>query len=162
MIMIMKLVSASNTVILNGRKEKYFYFEMVIQTAKVYYCSITFFSVRTCGLNERGAYHQPQTGSMVLLQIQTGYFGEPTTPSASDPTLALDQYQTSPKRCGRFEFNATFSSGFGYGLMVVPSELRVGVQARGRAELRLTQKVLDRVIPVISMSYDIMFHNKFI
>ena len=47
---------------------------------------------RTFGLGERGAHRQPQAGSTVLLQIQTGSFGEPPTPSASDPTLALDQY----------------------------------------------------------------------
>jgi hypothetical protein len=72
--------------------KKYFYFEMVMQTAKVYFRSIIFFSVRTCGLSERGAHRQPQTGSTVLIQIQTGSFGEPPTPSASDLTLALDQY----------------------------------------------------------------------
>jgi hypothetical protein len=50
------------------------------------------FPGRTCGLGERGAHRQPQAGSTVLLQIQTGTFGEPPTPSASDLTLALDQY----------------------------------------------------------------------
>ena len=44
------------------------------------------FSGRTFGLG------QPQAGSTVLLQIQTGSFGDPPTPSASDLTLALDQY----------------------------------------------------------------------
>ena len=52
----------------------------------------SYFSARTFGLGERGAHRQPQAGSTVLLQIQTGSFGEPPTPSASDPTLALDQY----------------------------------------------------------------------
>ena len=50
------------------------------------------FSARTFGLGERGAHRQPQAGSTVLLQIQTGSFGEPPTPSASDLTVALDQY----------------------------------------------------------------------
>ena len=47
---------------------------------------------QTFRLGERGVHRQPQAGSTVLLQIQTGSFGEPPTPSASDPTLALDQY----------------------------------------------------------------------
>ena len=51
-----------------------------------------YFSGRTFGLGARGAHRQAQAGSMVLLQIQTGSFGEPPTPSASDLTLELDQY----------------------------------------------------------------------
>jgi hypothetical protein len=52
------------------------------------------FPGRTCGLGERGAHRQPQAGSTVfkLLQIQTGSFGDPPTPSASDLTVGLDQY----------------------------------------------------------------------
>ena len=50
------------------------------------------FSGRTFGLGERAAHRQPKAGSTVLLQIQTGSFGDPPTPSASDLTLALDQY----------------------------------------------------------------------
>jgi hypothetical protein len=50
------------------------------------------FSVRTFGLGARGVHRQPQAGSTVLLPIQTGSFGDPPTPSASDLTLALDQY----------------------------------------------------------------------
>ncbi len=55
-------------------------------------CFIFYFSGRTFGLGARGAHRQAQAGSMVLLQIQTGSFGEPPTPSASDLTLELDQY----------------------------------------------------------------------
>ncbi len=45
------------------------------------------------GAGERCVHRQPpQAGSTVLLQIQTGSFGEPPTPSASDLTVALDQY----------------------------------------------------------------------
>ena len=64
--------------------------EMVMRTAS----DNSYFSARTFGLGERGAHRQPQAGSTVLpvLQIQTGSFGEPPTPSASDLTLALDQY----------------------------------------------------------------------
>ncbi len=51
-----------------------------------------FFSGRTFGLGARGAQREAQAGSMVLLQIRTGSFGEPPTPSASDLTLELDQY----------------------------------------------------------------------
>ncbi len=61
---------------------------MVMRTASDNYI----FSGRTFGLGERGAHRLPQTGSTVLLQIQTGSFGEPPTPSASDLTVALDQY----------------------------------------------------------------------
>jgi hypothetical protein len=50
------------------------------------------FSGRTFGLGERAAHRQPQAGSTVLLQIQTGSFGDPPTPSASDLTVGLDQY----------------------------------------------------------------------
>jgi hypothetical protein len=50
------------------------------------------FSGRTFGLCARGVHRQAQAGSMVSLQIQTGSFGEPPTPSASDLTLELDQY----------------------------------------------------------------------
>ena len=60
--------------------------------AKIKICFCFYFSGRTFGLGERGAHRQPQAGSTVLLQIQTGSFGEPPTPIASDPTLALDQY----------------------------------------------------------------------
>jgi hypothetical protein len=49
-------------------------------------------SGRTFGLCARGVHRQAQAGSMVLLQIQTGSFGDPPTPSASDLSLALDQY----------------------------------------------------------------------
>ena len=41
---------------------------------------------------ERGAHRQPHAGWTVLLLIQTEPFGEPPKPSASDLTLALDQY----------------------------------------------------------------------
>jgi hypothetical protein len=41
---------------------------------------------------ERGAHRQSHAGSTVSLQIQTEPFGKPPTPSASDLTLALDQY----------------------------------------------------------------------
>ena len=37
------------------------------------------FSGRTFGLGERAAHRQPQAGSTVLLQIQTGSFGDPPT-----------------------------------------------------------------------------------
>jgi hypothetical protein len=50
------------------------------------------FSGRKDGLGERGAHRQPQAGSTVLLQIQTGSFGDPPTSSASDLTVGLDQY----------------------------------------------------------------------
>ena len=50
------------------------------------------FSGRTFGLSQRGAHRQPQAGSIVLLQMQIGSFGDPPTPSASDLALALDQY----------------------------------------------------------------------
>ena len=50
------------------------------------------FPGRTCGLGERGAHRQQQAGSTVLLQIQTGSFGDPPTPSASDLTVGIDQY----------------------------------------------------------------------
>ena len=50
------------------------------------------FSGRTIGLGGRGAHRQPQVSSTVLLQIQTGSFGEPPTPSSSDLTVALDWY----------------------------------------------------------------------
>jgi hypothetical protein len=55
----------------------------------IFNCS---FSGRTFGLGTRGVHRQAQAGSMVSLQIQTGSFGEPPTPSASDLTLELDQY----------------------------------------------------------------------
>jgi hypothetical protein len=47
------------------------------------------FSGRTFGLGARGVHRQAQAGSMVLLQIQTGSFGDPPTPSASDLSLAF-------------------------------------------------------------------------
>jgi hypothetical protein len=50
------------------------------------------FSGRTFGLGARGAHRQAQAGSTVLLQIQTGSFGDPPTPSALDLSLASDQY----------------------------------------------------------------------
>ena len=49
------------------------------------------FSGRTGGLGGRDT-HQPQVCSTVLLQIQTGSFGKPPTPSASDLSWGLDQY----------------------------------------------------------------------
>ena len=55
-------------------------------------CFCFYFLARTFGLGERGAHRQPQAGSTVLLQIQTGSFGEPPTPSSSDLTVALDRY----------------------------------------------------------------------
>ena len=54
-------------------------------------CNYNFLN-RTFGLGERGAHLQPQAGSTVLLQIQTGSFGKPPTPSSSDLTVALDRY----------------------------------------------------------------------
>ncbi len=54
------------------------------------------FSGRTGGLGRRGAHRQPQASSTVLLQIQRVSCGELPTPSASDLTLELDQYWTSP------------------------------------------------------------------
>ena len=55
-------------------------------------CNYNFLN-RTFGLaGERGAHLQPQAGSTVLLQIQTGSFGKPPTPSSSDLTGALDRY----------------------------------------------------------------------
>jgi hypothetical protein len=51
-----------------------------------------YFSGRTFGLGARGAHRQAQAGSTVLLQMQTGSFGDPPTASASDLSLALDQY----------------------------------------------------------------------
>jgi len=66
--------------------------EMVMRTASDELFSIVIFSGRTFGLGTRGVHRQAQAGSMVSLQIQTGSFGEPPTPSASDLTLELDQY----------------------------------------------------------------------
>ena len=68
------------------------FFFMYIYVSEMVMRDNSYFSARTFGLGERGAHRQPQAGSTVLLQIQTGSFGEPPTPSASDPTLALDQY----------------------------------------------------------------------
>ncbi len=68
---------------------------MVMRTASdetgrvIFNCN---FSGRTFGLGWRGAHRQRHAGSTVLLQIQTSSFGDLPTPSASDPTLALDQY----------------------------------------------------------------------
>jgi hypothetical protein len=53
---------------------------------------ILFFRVEQAGLGERGAHRQPQVCSTVPLQIQTGSFGEPPSPSSSDLSLELDQY----------------------------------------------------------------------
>ncbi len=61
--------------------------------------SSSYFSARTFGLGERGAHRQPgpQAGSTVLLQIQTGSFGEPAEFNASfSSAVALRLHRDGP------------------------------------------------------------------
>ncbi len=61
--------------------------------AKVFFYFNLIFGLSTRARPTRpGVHRQPQAGSTLLLQIQTGTFGDPPIPSASNLTLALDQY----------------------------------------------------------------------